>query len=70
MAKKKAITTVSEKLAKVNESFTVNIYDNGFLLDIGGRTEDDDWSSAKIMCQTLDQLIALITEVTEMEQAG
>jgi len=70
MAKKKAITTVSEKLAKVNESFTVNIYDNGFMIDIGGRTEDDDWVTAKIMCQTLDQLITLVTEISEMDQAG
>jgi len=70
MAKKKAITTVSEKLSKVNESFTVNIYDNGFMIDIGGRTSDDDWSSAKIMCQTLEQLITLVTEISEMDQAG
>lgn len=67
---KKAITTVSEKLIKVNDSFTVYIYDNGYMVDVGGRTENDDWSSAKIMCQTLDQLVSLITEITEMDQAG
>jgi len=69
MAKKK-ITKISEKLSKVNDSFTVNIYDNGFMIDVGGRNENDDWSNAKIMCTSLEQLIAIITEVTEMEQAG
>ena len=26
-----------DKLAKVNDNFTVNMYDNGFMVDIGGR---------------------------------
>jgi hypothetical protein len=66
MATKK-ITKISDKLDKVNESFTVNMYDNGFMLEIGGR-KNDDWQSAKIMVPTIDELVVLIKEAAEMER--
>jgi hypothetical protein len=56
------------KLAKVGDSFTVNMYDNGFMLEVNGRNKKDDWATAKIMCTSLDDLVALIKEVTEMER--
>jgi hypothetical protein len=62
------VTKISDKLSKVNESFTVNMYDNGYMLEIGGRTADDDWSNAKIMVQSIDELVALIKEASEMER--
>ena len=30
---------ISDKLNKVNDSFTVNMYENGFMVDIGGRDD-------------------------------
>lgn len=66
MATKK-INKISDKLDKVNESFTINMYDNGFMLEIGGR-KDDDWKSAKIMVATVDELVVLIKEAAEMEK--
>lgn len=63
------INTVSEKLAKANDSFTISMYDNGFMVEIGGRNKKEDWATAKIMCSTLDQLIVIISEITEMERA-
>jgi hypothetical protein len=59
---------VSSKLTKVDDSFTVNMYDNGYLLTVGGRNSDEDWSTAKIMCQTVDELFALIGEINQMER--
>lgn len=56
------------KLAKVGDSFTVNMYDNGFMLEVNGRNKKDDWATAKIMCTSFDDLVALIKEVTEMER--
>lgn len=56
------------KLAKVGDSFTVNMYDNGFMLEVNGRNKKDDWATAKIMCTSLDDLVELIKEVTEMER--
>jgi len=66
MATKK-ITKLSDKLDKVNESFTVNMYDNGFMIEVGGR-KDDDWRTAKIMVPTIDELVVLIKEAAEMER--
>ena len=66
MATKK-ISKLSDKLDKVNESFTINMYDNGFMIEVGGR-KDDDWRTAKIMVPTIDELVVLIKEAAEMER--
>jgi len=58
------MATINDKLAKVNDNFTVNMYDNGFMVEIGGRDHDDEWKTAKIICNTLEDLIAVITEAT------
>ena len=55
------------KLAKVSESITVNRYDNGWMVDVGGRNKKEDWVSAKILCNTEEDLIALIKEYNQMD---
>jgi hypothetical protein len=64
----KTVSKVSDKLTKVNESFTVNMYDNGFMIEVGGSDSKDDWKTVKITVQELDSLIALIKEVVAMER--
>jgi hypothetical protein len=54
------------KLTKVNESFTVNRYDNGFMIEIGGRDDNNDWKNCKILCSTEDELFAVIKEALAM----
>ena len=69
MAKAKAtVSKVSDKLSKVNENFNVNMYDNGFMLEVSGRDSDNEYVTAKIMVSTSEQLLALIAEVTDMER--
>jgi len=67
MATKK-VNKLGDKLTKAGDSLTVNIYDNGFMVEVSGRDHNDDWKSAKIMCQTLDEVSAVIKEATEMER--
>lgn len=55
------------KLAKVNESFTINRYDNGFMIEVGGRDDGNDWKTAKVMCSTEAELIDVIKEALLME---
>ena len=55
------------KLVKVNESITVNRYDNGWMVEVGGRDDDNDWKTAKIMCNTEEELIAVVKEWNSME---
>ena len=69
MAKTKAaVKKVSDKLKLVSESFSVNMYDNGYMFEISGRDEDNDWKTAKIMVSSVEDLIELIREVSEMER--
>jgi hypothetical protein len=63
---KKPINKISDKLTIVNDNFTITMYDNGFLIDIGGKFEDDDWRSAKIMVADVDRLIELVREAVTM----
>lgn len=55
------------KLAKVNENITVNRYDNGWMVEVGGRDSESDWKNAKILCNTEDEMIAVIKEWNTME---
>jgi hypothetical protein len=56
------------KLEKVNESFTVNRYDNGYMIEVGGRDEENDWKTCKIMCATREELFAVINEALDMDK--
>lgn len=55
------------KLVKVNESITVNRYDNGWMVEIGGRNKKEDWTTTKTLCNTEEELIALIKEYNTMD---
>ena len=55
------------KLAKVNDSITLNRYDNGWMVEVGGRDEENDWKNAKILCNSEEELIALIKEYNTMD---
>jgi hypothetical protein len=59
--------TQLSKLTKVSESITVYRYDNGWMIEISGRNKKQDWSTAKILCNTEEELLALIKEYNTME---
>jgi len=60
------MTKVSDKLTKVNESFTINMYDNGYMVEVGGRDSEDEWKTSKIICSTLDEVIEIVRETANM----
>ena len=68
MAKTKAVNKIGDKLTKVNESFTVYMYDNGYMIEVSGRDSENDYKTVKIMVNELAQLAALVQEATEMER--
>ena len=55
-------------LTKANDSLTVNIFNNGFMVEVSGQDSEDNWKTAKIMCPTLDDVFKVITEASEMER--
>jgi hypothetical protein len=59
---------LADKMAKVNDSFSVNMYDNGYMMEISGRDHNEDWATSKILCNSLEELVDLIKEATEMER--
>ena len=56
-----------DKLSKVNENITVNRYDNGWMVEVGGRDNDNEWKNAKILCNTEEEMIAVIKEWNTMD---
>lgn len=66
---KKSITKLKDKLAKVDESIHIYMYDNGYMVEIAGRDSDDDWSTAKLMCANIEDVINLIKEASDMERS-
>lgn len=62
-------TKVSDKLAKVDSSFTVNMYDNGYMVEVQGRDKKDDYKTSKLMVSEVAELLELIKEITGMERA-
>lgn len=55
------------KLAKVNESITINRYDNGFMVEVGGRDDDNDWKNCKILCNSEAEMLEVVKEWNTME---
>jgi hypothetical protein len=55
------------KLAKVNENISLNRYDNGFMVEVGGRDKKEDWKTAKVMCNSEEELIAVVREWISMD---
>ena len=59
---------LSDKLSKVSDSLTLNMYDNGFMVEISGKDLNDEWSSAKIMASSKEEVVAIIDEAVSMER--
>ena len=67
---KKTVKTISDKLVKADSNFSINVYDNGFLIEVSGRDSEDEWATAKIIVSTVDELIVLVREAADMERTS
>jgi len=63
------MSAITDKLVKANESFTINRYDNGFMIEVGGRDDNDDWKNAKVIVSTEEELINAIKEALSLPVA-
>jgi len=59
---------LDDKLVKCNDHFSVYMYDNGYMIEVGGRDSNDEWVTAKILCKDFAELTEIIKEATEMER--
>ena len=69
MARTKAtVTKVGDKLTKVNDCFSVNMYDNGYMVEVGGRDSDNEYKTVKLLVTTVGDLQAIVNEIADMER--
>ncbi len=54
-------------LSKVSESITYYRYDNGYMIEVGGRNKKDEWKTQKILCNTEEELLTIIKEANTLE---
>jgi len=59
---------LGDKLIKVNDNFTVHLYDNGFMFETGGYNKKDDYVSVRILCNTVQEIQALVAEACTMQR--
>jgi hypothetical protein len=57
---------INSRIVHVNDSFSVNMYDNGFMVECSGRDNEQNYASSKTMCSNLDELVALIQTIATM----
>ena len=55
------------KLAKVNENISINRYDNGWMVEVGGVDGNGEWKTAKILCNTEEEMLYVVKEWNMME---
>ena len=53
---------LSDKLVKVSDNLNVYMYDNGFMVEVSGRDDNDDWKTAKIMCTSIEEVTEILKE--------
>jgi hypothetical protein len=55
------------KLEKVSESITINRYDNGYMVEVSGRDDDNDWKTSKVICNTEEEMLTVVKEWNSMD---
>lgn len=59
---------LADKLIKVDDTFEVTRFDNGFKVEVGGRDKAENWSRAKIVVSHPEDVVALFDEYQQMEK--
>ena len=58
---------IKNKLNKVNDCYTINRYDNGFMVEISGRDSQGDYKTSKVLCNTEEDLLTVIKQINSLE---
>jgi hypothetical protein len=59
----------NKTLTKVSDDFTINMYDNGFMVEATGYDEDKNWVTTKYVCKTDEELLNYVKALILMERA-
>jgi hypothetical protein len=58
---------IKDKLTKADDSLTIYKLDNGYMIEVIGRNELDEWANTKILVTTLGEVWELLEEYAAME---
>ena len=58
-----AFKIIDEKLKKRDEDFRIYTYDNGYLIEVGGRNENDDWVTSKVFVNSIEEVAETVTDI-------
>ena len=62
-----ALDTIKEKIYKRDEDFRIYTYDNGYLIEVGGRNGDDEWVTAKVFAVGTQEVLDTVAGILEIE---
>ena len=51
-----ALETIKEKITKRDEDFRIYTYDNGYLIEVGGRDDEGEWVTAKVFATGIEEV--------------
>lgn len=51
-----ALDNIKAKIAKRDEDFRIYTYDNGYLIEVGGRDSEDEWVTAKVFAIGIEEV--------------
>lgn len=57
---------LKDKLQKVNDSLTLNRYDNGWMVEVSGKDHEDEWVTVKLVCNTQEEIFAMIAAYNKL----
>lgn len=56
---------MKKEVVKGVDSFSVDIADNGYIVDYSGNDENGDWASSKRVVNSQNELLALIAKICQ-----
>ncbi len=54
-------------MKKVGESFNVYRYDNGWMVEINGRNQENDYVTVKMVCNSEQEVVGLFSQYNQKE---
>ena len=57
---------IADKLVRTDETINIYRYDNGFMLEVGGRNKAEEWDRVKLIVPNLAELLELIKEAVTL----
>lgn len=60
--------SINTKIVKVNDVYSVTMCANGYVVEITGRDVQENWSTSKLICTSMAELIELLGEINSMDK--